>query len=136
VIRRAFLQALVLGAIALVPAAISGALQLKKEEPLQAGEIRSATARQWGEKALFVDARTRARFDAGHIPGALLLNEEEWDDLFPKLADAWDPDKAVVVYCDGGNCDASHRVAKRLEEALSVETVFVLKGGWPAWQRK
>jgi rhodanese-related sulfurtransferase len=129
-------QALVVAVIALAPALVSGFVQLKKEEPLQAGEIRPATARQWGEKVLFVDARVQARYDAGHIPGALLLNEELWEDLFPKFADAWDPDKVVVVYCDGAACEASHRVAERLRQALGVETIFVLKGGWPAWQRR
>lgn len=135
-IRRAFLQALVLLLIAAAPAVVSGLLQVKKEEPLGEGEVRAATARQWGASVLFVDARPQARYDAGHIPGAVLLNEENWDDLFPAFSDAWDPDKTVVVYCDGGACEASQHVATRLREALQVKNVFVLKGGWPEWQRK
>lgn len=135
-IRRALLQALLLLAIAAAPALVSGLLQLKKEEPLGPGEVRAATARQWGAAVLFVDARPKARFDAGHIPGAVLLNEENWDDLFPAFSDAWDPDKTVVVYCDGGACDASQHVAARLREALQANNIFVLKGGWPEWQRK
>jgi rhodanese-related sulfurtransferase len=90
----------------------------------------------WGDKVLFVDARSRQRYEAGHIPGAILLNEEQWDTLFPAFSDAWDPDKTIVVYCDGGGCEASQEVAARLRKALGVETIFVLKGGWPAWQRK
>ena len=135
-IRRALLQALLLMALAAVPAFVSGLVQVKKEEPLGPGEVRAATARQWGAAVLYVDARPKARFDAGHIPGAVLLNEENWDDLFPAFSDAWEPEKTVVVYCDGGACEASQQVAARLREALQVNNVFVLKGGWPAWQRK
>jgi rhodanese-related sulfurtransferase len=90
----------------------------------------------WGDKALYVDARPRQRYEAGHIPGAILLNEEQWDSLFPLFSDAFDPDKTIVVYCDGGGCEASHEVAGRLRKALGIETIFVLKGGWPAWQQK
>ncbi len=134
-IRRAFFQSLVLAALALVPALVSGVIQLKREEPLAAGEIRAATARMWGEQVLFVDARNAKRFDEAHIPGAVLLNTEQWGALFPAFLDAWDPDKTVVVYCDGGGCEASHDVAERLRQELQVQTVFVLKGGFPAWQR-
>jgi rhodanese-related sulfurtransferase len=136
VIRRAFLQALALAGLALFPAFVSGLLQLKHEEPLAPGEIHPAGARKLGDKALFVDARPSQRYEAGHIPGAVLLNEEQWPSLFPVFLDAWDPDKTVVVYCDGGGCEASHEVAERLRRELRVETIFVLKGGWPAWQRR
>lgn len=134
-IARIFRQLLLLAGIALIPAIVSGALQLKwgKEEPLAPGEVRMATAKMWGDQVLWVDARPRARFDLGHIDGAVLLNEDEWDTLIPAFLDVWEPEKAVVVYCDGGGCDASHAVAKRLKNDFSIETVYVLKGGYPAW---
>jgi rhodanese-related sulfurtransferase len=138
VIGRAVRQALLLAALGLAPALVCGGLQLqwKHEEPLAEGEVSVATARAWGAQALFVDARKRDRFDAGHIPQALLLNDEEWDALLPKFLDAWDPDGKIVVYCDGGGCEASKEIATRLREQLQLKNVYVLKGGWPAWEHR
>lgn len=132
-------QALLLAALALLPAVISGAIQLRvkpPELPLEPGEIRAATVRQWGPQVLFVDARRAARYDAGHIPGAVRLTAEEWDTLVPKFLDAWEPDKAVVVYCEGGSCDISREIAERIKKDLQIQTVYYLQGGYPAWRQK
>lgn len=125
-------------ALALVPALVSGAWQLawKKEEPLAPGEVRLAMAREWGDKVQWVDARARAKYERTHLPGALLLNEDEWDTLVKPFIDEWDPDKTLVVYCDGGTCDASHAVAARIRKELSIRDVFVLKGGFAEWEGK
>ncbi len=125
-------------ALALVPALVSGGLQLglKKEEPLAPGEVRLATAREWGDRVQWVDARTRAKYERTHIPGALLLNEDEWDALVGPFLDAWDADKTLVVYCDGGSCEASEKVAERIRNELKIGGVYVLKGGWAAWEGK
>jgi rhodanese-related sulfurtransferase len=134
---RALRQAMALLALALLPALVSGALQLgwRDKEPLAPGEVRAVTVREWGSKVQWVDARPRDKFNAGHLPGAILLNEDEWNKLVPAFLDAWDPDRPTVVYCDGGSCEASHAVAKRLREELKIGDVHVLKGGlteWPA----
>lgn len=124
--------------LALLPALVSGALQLRwnATEPLAPGEVRVATVREWGVKVQWVDARPRDKYERGHIDGALLLNEDEWTKLVPAFLDAWDPDRPVVVYCEGGSCEASHRIAQRLREELKIGDVHVLKGGLPAWSAK
>jgi rhodanese-related sulfurtransferase len=136
VIALAFRQFLILALLAVVPALVSGAIQLKwqKNEPLAPGEIRAEAVRLWKDQVVWVDARPRARYDTGHIDGAVLLNEDEWDALVPEFLNVWDPEKAVVVYCDGGGCEASHDVANRLRRDFAIETVYVLKGGYPAWR--
>jgi rhodanese-related sulfurtransferase len=155
---RAFRQAAILFCLALPPALVSGAIQLrwqhprsapasenagapasgalewKREDPLAPDEVRTATARSWGKDVIYVDARSKERFDAGHIDGAVLLNHESWEALVPKFLDAWDPDKKVVVYCDGEGCDAARSVAERMRRDLQVPNIYVLKGGWPEWQ--
>ena len=135
---RALRQLGLLLGLALLPAIVSGALQLRwtADEPLAPGEVRAATVKMWGEQVQWVDARPRAKYDRSHLPGALLLNEDEWNALVPAFLNAWEPDRPIVVYCDGGACDASHAVAKRLREDLQLENVWVLKGGWDAWQQK
>ena len=137
-IARAARQLALVLALALVPALVSGAWQLawKKEEPLAPGEVRLVTAREWGDHVQWVDARPRAKYERTHIPGALLLNEDEWDKLVGPFLDAWDADKTLVVYCDGGSCEASQAVAERIRNELKIGGVLVLKGGWAAWEGK
>ena len=137
-IARALRQLAVLLGLALLPALVSGALQLQwnAQPPLAPGEIHLATAQMWGDQVQWVDARPRAKFEHAHIPGALLLNEDEWDTLIAPFLDAWNPDKTIVVYCDGGSCEASHKVAERIRTDLKIGNVYVLTGGWSAWQKK
>ena len=136
-IAQALRQLAALLALALLPALVSGVIQLKRTDRTPvADEVSASDAQAWGDKVLWVDARARAKFEQGHIPGAVLLNEDEWDRLVPVFLDMWEPEKIVVVYCDGGSCDASHAVAKRLREELKLENVHVLKGGWSAWPQK
>ena len=137
-IARTLRQLALVLALALVPALVSGAWQLqwRKQEPLAPGEVRLATARMWGDQVQWVDARSRAKYERTHIPGALLLNEDEWDKLVGPFLDAWDADKTLIVYCDGGSCEASQAVAERIRTELKIGGVFVLKGGRAAWEGK
>lgn len=137
-IARALRQAALLLALALLPAIVSGALQLgwKDSQPLAEGEVRAETVREWGDKVQWVDARSRDKYEAGHIKGAILLNEEEWNSLARAFINDWDPDRPVVVYCDGGSCELSHAVARRLRDEFKIENVHVLKGGITAWPEK
>jgi rhodanese-related sulfurtransferase len=137
VIGQALRQLAALLALALAPALVSGLIQLKRTgPPLVEDEVAPSLVQTWGAQVMWVDARPRTKFETGHISGALLLNEDEWDRLVPAFLDAWEPEKIVVVYCDGGSCDASHAVARRLRGELKLENVRVLKGGWKAWPQK
>lgn len=91
--------------------------------------------------ALWLDARSEDAYLAGHLPGAVLLNETRWDELFGAfLLEHYEPGVAYVVYCDGEGCEASQQVAERLKEALeTMETgvaVHFLEGGMTAWEGK
>ena len=81
---------------------------------------------------LWVDARSREKYEAGHLEGAILLNLGEWGDLMFQHMDALQSamDKSVVVNCDTGDCKKSLEVATRLRELLGLEPVYVLKGEW------
>lgn len=137
-IARALRQLAAVLALALLPALVSGAIQLRwnSEEPVADGEIKLETVKNWGDHVLWVDARSKTKFDEEHIPGALPLTEDEWNAQIAHFLDAWDPDIPVVVYCDGGTCELSKAVADRLRRELKIEKVFVLKGGWSAWQKR
>jgi rhodanese-related sulfurtransferase len=130
-------QAAIVVALALVPALGSAFFHPKKPSWIRPAstEIDLKTAARWGKNTLWVDARPRAEFERGHIPGAVLLNEEEWERQIDAFLDAWRHDLKVVVYCSSASCDASHEVASRLKtEAPQIMNVFVLKGGWETWR--
>ena len=127
---RAFRQFAALLAIALIPALISAIAQLKFREPaVPAAEVTPGTVKAWGGKVLWVDSGIRAQFEHGHVEGALLLNEPEWDRLLPAFFDEWRPEREVVVYCEEEGCDAADRVARRLRDELGLKNIHVLKGG-------
>lgn len=133
-IARALREAGLLLLLAAIPATVMGVWQLKtkKEEALEPGEVLVAEAKRWATEKVWVDARSRAKFERKKVPGAVLLNSEEWDELVPKFLDAWAPDKAVIVYGDRES-DAAATIALRLREELKIENVWVLHGGFDEW---
>lgn len=83
---------------------------------------------------LVVDVRSQAKYMEEHIPGALLLSEDTWDENLPAFLDKWNPELPVVIYCEGRNGAASKRVALRLLKDLPQARVYVLKGGFITWK--
>ena len=87
---------------------------------------------------IWLDARQRSEFEKGHIEGAHLLNESEWDDLMFSVVQVLDQDEprhTIIIYCDAKKCEASRRLRDRLYELpLGDRDIRVLHGGWPAWQ--
>jgi rhodanese-related sulfurtransferase len=69
------------------------------------------------------------------VPGAISLNLENWDQLFPRFLDAWTRENKVVVYCSAATCELSREVAERLRKS-GISSVYVLKGGWEAWKNR
>ena len=93
-------------------------------------------ARGLGDAVIWVDARPDEEFASDHVPGAILLNEDRWNELLPQFLAVWSPGKKVVVYCSSLSCNASREVAQRLRKEAQLSDVFVLEGGWEAWLKK
>lgn len=90
---------------------------------------------EFGGKVLWLDARPEEQYVAGHIPEAKLLNEQGFNEQLFELIDVLQKNTLpVVIYCGGEKCEASRKIKERLVEALPMENVWVLKGGWPAWK--
>ena len=103
-----------------------------KTPKLDAGEIGLNDARVLN--VIWIDAREKADYDTGHIPGAVLLNELNWEDGLGSLVSEWLSDtRPIIVYCSSRQCDASKRIAQQLREALPEAEIYSLKGGWEAW---
>lgn len=131
-------QAVRLCVLALLPAVVSTWVHPSRPDwtrpAPRADEVTASQIAAWSGPVLWVDARSRAEFDRSHIPGAVLLNEEQWEDLLDGFLDAWQPGMRVVVYCGGGGGDASRNVARRLRAGSSdLGEIHILHGGIDAW---
>jgi rhodanese-related sulfurtransferase len=136
-------EALILVTLAFLPAlgeAVYFRNKVSWQSRLSASEVVSVDqARTWGDTVMWVDARPAEEFENDHIPGAILLNEDDWNGLLPQFLGQWSPDKRVVVYCRAQSCNAAAEVARRLREEAQLKDnegkncVFVLEGGWEEW---
>lgn len=110
-------------------------LKLRPAQPLAPGEVTLQDATAWGEKAIWIDARSKARYEHKRIPGALWLHPDDWEAQVEKFLDAWDPEKHIVIYGERKG-DSAQTVALRLREELKIPEVYVLQGGYETWQRQ
>jgi rhodanese-related sulfurtransferase len=130
-------QTAALLALALLPG-IGQALYYREkvswQTPVAASDmVTVAQARGWGSTVIWVDARPEEEFEREHVPNAVLLNEDRWNELLPQMLAGWSPEKRVVVYCSSQSCGSSREIARRLREEARLPNVFVLGGGWEAW---
>jgi rhodanese-related sulfurtransferase len=133
-------QGLILIALAFIPG-IGQAIYFRDRVSWQSRVIASEMidvdlARSWGANAIWVDARPDNEYEQDHIPGAIALNEDRWNELLPQFLATWSPERKVVVYCSTQSCNLASDVARRLREEMQLKDVFVLEGGWEAWLKE
>ena len=86
--------------------------------------------------AIFLDARPKEEFEAGHIDGAFNLSlemtrdTEAWGNVKPWL----DAGLPIIVYCRGGLCSEAKDITRLLTEDAGYENVLILGEGFPAWE--
>lgn len=131
-------QALTIGSLALFPAVLTfrfGHSSIEAWLDDEPARVSFAVVSRW-DRVLWIDARSAPQYSRDHLEGALLLNEDRWEELLPVILEAWAPGRRIVVYCNPGRCDASHSVARRLRKELGTKDVYVLAEGWGAWALK
>jgi rhodanese-related sulfurtransferase len=84
--------------------------------------------------AIIVDARTVAEYDAGHLPGARLVERTSHSHA-ETLAKITNANKAakLVLYCNGPYCKASRSLAAELVKA-GYTNVVRYQLGLPVWR--
>jgi len=79
-----------------------------------------------------IDARTKEKYDEGHIPGAILLDYYEIgryaDEVLPRLSQ----DQEIMVYCESSECEASQLLAEELY-SRGFTKLLLYKGGFDEW---
>jgi rhodanese-related sulfurtransferase len=78
---------------------------------------------------VIVDVRAEEDFEQGHVPGAINLPKERWDN--PK---GLDRQKTNVVYCYNQQCHLAANACVRL--AAKGYPVMELEGGFGAWKER
>lgn len=133
-------EAAMLVALAFLPAVAAGYYQrnaLSWTSPVAASDTISLDkALALGDKVLWIDARPSDEYAKDHIPSAVELNEDRWNEHLPTVLQRWSPNIPTIVYCSSVECGASREVARRLRSSAGLTNVFVLDGGWEAWQAR
>jgi len=142
-------QALALGALSLIVAA---AVQFPLVQRFVRGEFREsffqaaefpgirlvtlAEAEElWASgAAVILDARAAGFFDQGHIPGARNVSAAEPGQALPAGLRGAAKDGALLVYCEGGDCQSSLALAKRLHDE-GFRDIRVFSGGFEEWTK-
>jgi len=108
------------------------------QEPLRDDEVSMAVIREkFHEEVLWIDARPADQFAAKHMPGALNVSEQQFDEQLVQHLDTLQTNtKPVVVYCSGQKCEASRKVMEKLKEMGFVKDAFIFKGGWSVLEKE
>jgi len=132
-------QIVVIAGLALLPALGSGwwmQTQFAAGAALRPHEVTIEGVAAWDRPVLWIDARPPESFARDHVPGALPLDELNWEEQLVAVMEAWLPEQRIVVYCDATGCSTSARVAERLRGDLGTQDVYYLRGGFAAWKRE
>jgi rhodanese-related sulfurtransferase len=84
--------------------------------------------------ALFLDAREPEDYAAGHIGNALNLPAQSFAQHFGEIAPMLTRESPLVLYCDGNECDLSHRLSGILRQQ-GYTNWHILSNGWTAWRQ-
>ncbi len=84
-----------------------------------------------GESFMFVDARDDFHWGASErkLPGAIRVTVRAYESILSRVT----LKEPIVVYCASPHEDFSTRVARHIKD-LGYEDVYVLKGGFDAWE--
>ena len=108
----------------LAAAIVSPGLALADKPAVSPAAVAELSAR--ADAPLILDVRTQAEYDAGHVPGAVLI---PYDQLAGRLSEL-DRERWVLVYCKSG------RRAGIAEDLLQAEGFDVrqMEGSWNRWE--
>lgn len=81
----------------------------------------------------FIDAREPEDFAMGHLPGAVNLPFDYYDDYADSVLPQIPKNHEIVTYCGGADCELSLYLARQLKME-GYTTVSIFFGGYEAWQ--
>lgn len=97
---------------------------------INAGQVRQLMSQR---QAMLLDARMPAEYEAGHLPGAMLLPFDLLYDYEQQINEL-PKDKWLICYCDGPPCDLGELLAKELL-LRDFQRVAVYQDGVNDWKK-
>lgn len=88
-----------------------------------------------GQNCTPVDVRSTAQFEEGHLPGAVSLPIELFDQKIGDFFVEYPLDTCLVLYCAGRECLDSHRLAHSLE-TFGFADIRIFSGGFTEWMEE
>ncbi len=85
-------------------------------------------------EVLLLDARAKAPYEAGHIPGAILLSIFSSTDEFAAFRRTYPTNTSLAVYCGSASCPLSQLLAERLVKEFGYQHVEHMTTGYMEWQ--
>lgn len=82
--------------------------------------------------SVFIDARRKPDFEAGHVEEAISIAVDTNDVLLKDATKAVPVDSSVVIYCQSNRCQYADIIAGRLR-LLGYSDVSIFEGGWVEW---
>ncbi len=111
-------------------------LEALLDAPVPEGSLTLREARKlWNDGVYFIDARHDYEYEAGHIQYAALLPAQMFDtdiEHANSVMDSIPPDATIVLYCIGGDCDASKNTAALLEQ-YGYQDLRIMGAGYEHW---
>jgi len=85
------------------------------------------------KKGIVLDARPEIFHRLGHVPNALSLPRDDFENAYNRLGPLLaHRDQRLAVYCSGASCEDSELVRDTLHK-LGYTHVLIFKGGWDEW---
>ncbi|MEI6504097.1 MAG: rhodanese-like domain-containing protein [Armatimonadota bacterium] len=109
------------GQQAAVPTAIGGQIRF--------ADLKTVTPAD----GVLVDVREPRDYAAAHPVSALNLPYRQFNSLFPSFSATVKLHTPVYLYCYGGECSTSRRIASRLLQS-GYASVTIIRGGFEAWE--
>ena len=119
--------------VVLILASLHWMLRIRFESVVP--EMGIETWQAQSESIRLLDVRSPAEFDRGHIPGSenmslstAMSRVRRGESIVPRDG------REILVYCDGGECQGSKKVARLLSR--QGFKVWVLRDGYRAWKNR
>jgi len=87
------------------------------------------------KRGLVLDARPEIFHRLGHVPGALSLPREDFENIYPGLREKLEADfsQPIVIYCANVSCEDATLLKKALVD-LGFKQLKIFEGGWAQWE--
>jgi rhodanese-related sulfurtransferase len=86
------------------------------------------------KQGLILDARPAIFHRLGHVPGALSLPREDFENAYASLRGQVERNRSrpLIIYCSSSSCEDSDLVRKALLR-VGYTNVAIFHGGWSQW---